>query len=236
MSSSAALDIRVYAFPSHLPGTGFFGTLWYYVWCYYGACRFASLALKRVWFGIRDTLGLTRRADSLRRVCRRHGVPFSRPKALTEAVKRELRGLAPDVLFSLGCPVILKRDVIGIPRRACLNIHSALLGKYRGANPIFWALFHGEREIGVTIHLVDEGIDTGDILMQERIPMPEGWTIHDAYEPICEIGSRMIAECLARLASEPGPPTGRPMEIGPYYGFPTRADVREFRKAGRRFF
>lgn len=240
LAGGPAEVVGLYALPAHVPGRGFLGTLAYYVRDYYGPWLFAKLALKRVWFAIKDTigaaLGLTRQLDSLKKVCRRHGVPFAAPKGLTDEVKAELADLVPDVLFSLGCPVILKRDVIDLPRRACLNIHTALLGDYRGVNPIFWALKNGERTIGVTIHLVTEAIDAGDILMQEPIEMGDDWSIDEAYGPVIETGSRLIAECLARLAAEPGPPRGRPMTLGRYFGFPTRADVRAFRKAGRRFF
>lgn len=227
----------VYGFRSHLPGKGFLGTLWYYFRSYYGPCLFTRLAFRHVLDVLRDRF--RRReggpTNSLRRVCRRQGVPFAAPKRMSGDVKRDLRRLKPDVLFSVGCPVILRRDVIDLPTRATLNIHSALLPTYRGANPVFWARYHGEREIGVTIHLVDNGIDTGDVLMQERIELGEDWSIDDAYEPIFETGSRMMAECLTRLAHTDERPAGRPMGEGPYYGFPTRADVREFRRRGGRF-
>lgn len=68
-----------------------------------------------------------------------------------------------DVGLTIGFPYLLDQDVIGIPREGWLNFHSSLLPRYRGRAPLNWAIINGEKELGVTVHHIDEGTDTGDI-------------------------------------------------------------------------
>lgn len=103
------------------------------------------------------------------------GIPVLRPANVNapEAVA-QLAQLAPDLMVSVAYDQILGRDVLALPSLGTVNVHAGALPRYRGRNVINWAILNGEREVGLTVHLVDEGIDSGDILVQRMLPV--GWT------------------------------------------------------------
>ena len=80
----------------------------------------------------------------------------------------EIRGLAPDVIVVMAYGQILPKSVLEIPRIACLNLHASLLPRYRGAAPIQAAIAAGDPETGITVIYMDEGLDTGDMLLQVK--------------------------------------------------------------------
>lgn len=83
----------------------------------------------------------------------------------------KLKEIAPDLIISVAWRYIFKRDILSIPRMGAINFHGSMLPKCRGANPTNWAIICGEKETGVTVHFIDEGVDTGDIIIQEAIPI-----------------------------------------------------------------
>ena len=123
------------------------------------------------------------------------GLPVLQPeRARSEAFLAELRGLQPELIAVVAYGQILPPDLLSLPRFGCLNVHTSLLPRYRGAAPIQWAILNGETETGVTIMKMDAGLDTGGILTQARTPIqPE-----DTAETLRERLARMGAELLAR--------------------------------------
>ena len=96
-----------------------------------------------------------------------HNLPIYQPERVRHRDSvRVLRELQPDVIVVVAFGQILPKSVLELPRYGCLNVHPSCLPKYRGAAPIQWALINGETETGVTIMLLDEGEDTGDIILQ----------------------------------------------------------------------
>jgi methionyl-tRNA formyltransferase len=85
----------------------------------------------------------------------------------------------PDLFFSINYLFILEREIFEFPRKGSLNIHGSLLPKYRGRTPHVWAVINGEKETGITVHKIDEGVDTGDILLQKKIPVGDEDTGND---------------------------------------------------------
>jgi len=90
---------------------------------------------------------------------------------------------------------------LGLPKYGCLNVHASLLPKYRGAAPIQWAIANGETETGVTIMRLDEGLDTGDILMERRLPLSKTATSAELFPQLSSIGSSALLDVLKGLAS-----------------------------------
>ena len=86
-----------------------------------------------------------------------------------EKFLKELKELNPDLIVVCAYGKILPREVLEIPEHGCWNTHASLLPKYRGASPINWAIIEGEKETGITIMLMDEGLDTGPILFQKNL-------------------------------------------------------------------
>ena len=94
---------------------------------------------------------------------------------------------------------ILPPSFLWAPRKACVNVHFSLLPKYRGAAPVNWAIARGERETGVTTMLMDEGLDTGPVLLQRATPIGEGETAPELLERLSHEGADLLAETLARF-------------------------------------
>src|SRR5205823_3487790 len=117
----------------------------------------------------------------------------------------EIRARQPEVIAVMAYGKILPRDVLEIPRVACLNLHASLLPRWRGAAPIQAAIAAGDRETGITVMYMDEGLDTGDILLQRKIdilPNDTGGRLHDR---LAEIAPQALLESLRLLASGNAP-------------------------------
>src|ERR1700722_12242550 len=119
----------------------------------------------------------------VKEVALRLQLPVLQPeRARNEGFVQELRALQPDLIVVAAFGQILPQAILDLPRFRCLNVHTSLLPKYRGAAPIQWAILDGEAETGVTIMKMDAGLDTGDILTQQATPIqPEddSQTLHD---------------------------------------------------------
>ncbi|WP_259114997.1 methionyl-tRNA formyltransferase [Salinibacter ruber] len=138
-----------------------------------------------------------------------------------------------DVILSVSAPEIFGPSVLNAPTWGCLNVHTAKLPQYRGMLPTFWALYHGDDEIGVTIHTMEEEIDQGQIAMQSTFPFASSDTLDDVIKRGKEEGGRLAAQVLNTLAE--GELQLRPMEgEESYFSFPSAEDRRELQQMGRR--
>lgn len=113
-----------------------------------------------------------------------------------EAFLFEVRRLYPDVIVVVAFGQILSKEILEIPEYGCLNVHASLLPKLRGAAPIQWSVIQGDKESGVTIMQMDEGLDTGDILMTRRCPLEEKETGGSLFERLAAFGGPMILKVL----------------------------------------
>lgn len=121
---------------------------------------------------------------------------------------KQLHGLSPDLIVVVAFGQILPEALLEIPRNGCVNVHASLLPKYRGAAPINWAIIRGERETGITTMLMDEGMDTGPILLQERMPIEPNDTAESLAERLQVVGARLLARTIGELKAgrlEPKP-------------------------------
>jgi len=128
------------------------------------------------------------------------GIPVLQPEKikLPEA-QQALARLAPDLIVVVAYGQILPESVLKIPPYGCINVHASLLPKYRGAAPINWAVIHGEKETGVTTMLMDKGMDTGPILLQERIPIEPEDDAGSLQAKLAKLGAEVLAQTLERL-------------------------------------
>jgi methionyl-tRNA formyltransferase len=117
----------------------------------------------------------------------------------------EIRALAPEVIVVMAYGQILPRDVLEIPRVACLNLHASLLPRWRGAAPIQAAIAAGDRESGITVMYMDEGLDTGDILLQRKIDIAPTETAGSLHDRLGEIAPEALLESLRMLAKGNAP-------------------------------
>jgi len=125
------------------------------------------------------------------------GLTVLQPRRVRDAVfVEQLHLLDPDVIIVAAYGQILPKDILALPKFGCLNIHASLLPFYRGAAPINWAIMRGERVTGITIMQMDEGMDTGAILIQDRIPIEPIDTAGTLMEKLSVLGAQMITEAL----------------------------------------
>ncbi len=127
-------------------------------------------------------------------------IPMLQPARIKQAVE-EIQQLEPDVIVVMAYGQILPRVVLEIPRVACLNLHASLLPRHRGAAPIQAAIVSGDSETGITVMYMDEGLDTGDILVQSKMaisPNETGGSLHDR---LAKIAPAALRDGLAQLAS-----------------------------------
>jgi methionyl-tRNA formyltransferase len=127
-------------------------------------------------------------------------LPILQPIRIKDAVA-EIGALNPDVIVVMAYGQILPRAILEIPRTACLNLHASLLPRHRGAAPIQAAIVAGDRETGISVMFMDEGLDTGDVLLQKRIeiaPDETGGSLHDR---LAHIAPAALSDALAQLAS-----------------------------------
>jgi methionyl-tRNA formyltransferase len=133
-------------------------------------------------------------------------VPIFQPKRIkNDETVTEIRALAPDLIGVMAYGQILPRAILEIPRIACLNLHASLLPKHRGAAPIQAAIVAGDRESGITVMYMDEGLDTGDVLLQKRIEIAPDETGGSLHGRLAEIAPAALKEALDQLAAGTAP-------------------------------
>ena len=111
----------------------------------------------------------------------------------------EVRGLNPDVLVVVAYGKILPKEILEIPKYGAINVHGSLLPKYRGAAPIQWAVINGEAETGITTMFMDEGMDTGDMILKESTKIGEDETTGELWERMSYIGSKLLVQTLEKI-------------------------------------
>ena len=128
------------------------------------------------------------------------GIPVWQPQRLRrdEKTLAALSALDADVFVVVAYGQILSPQVLAMPRRGCINVHASLLPTYRGAAPIQWALANGEQETGVTTMLMDEGMDTGPMLLQATLPIHPTWNREDLAQELADLGSRLLITTLEK--------------------------------------
>lgn len=173
----------------------------------------------------------------LAHVLRKHEVPEIK---LTESINApsslaEIWTYQPDLLVSIAGNQIFKKELLELAPKGCLNLHTALLPKYRGLMPSFWVLKNGEKETGVSVFFVDEGIDSGPILVQQRIPI-NGMTQKQLIETSKRIGMEAVAEAITKVHRGGYKLISNDDAESTYYSFPQKIDVQIFKKCGKRFY
>ena len=116
-----------------------------------------------------------------------------------EAFKEELEALDPDIIIVAAYGKILPPYIINYPKYGCINAHGSVLPKYRGAAPIQRAIMDGERETGITVMYMNEGLDTGDMILVERTPITEEDTFETLHDRLADIGGRTLVEAMKAL-------------------------------------
>ena len=131
------------------------------------------------------------------------GLPIYQPEKIkqNEELRGRLEALSPDAIIVVGYGRIIPSWMLQLPKFGNINLHASLLPKYRGAAPIQWAIANGEKVTGVTTMRIDEGLDTGDILLQQELAISEEDTSETLAPKLAAIGAELMVETLRRLQS-----------------------------------
>ena len=130
----------------------------------------------------------------------KHNIEVFQPVKIKhkEAVE-VLRGYGADLFVVAAFGQILSKEILDMPKYGCVNIHASLLPKYRGAAPIQWAILDGEKETGVTIMQMNEGLDTGDMLTKVVVPIEENDTGESLFDKLAEAGAKLLVETIPQI-------------------------------------
>lgn len=141
--------------------------------------------------------------SAVKEVALESGLRIYQPQRVRDEVfLNELRKLCPDVIVVVAFGQILSKEILGVPQYGCLNVHASLLPKLRGAAPIQWSVIQGDEESGVTIMQMNEGLDTGDILLTERYQLDKKETGGSLFERLAKLGGPMILKVLEQIEND----------------------------------
>ncbi|HKB58939.1 MAG TPA: methionyl-tRNA formyltransferase [Gallionellaceae bacterium] len=145
--------------------------------------------------------GMKLQPSPVKQLAQQHGLPVLQPPTLKDAaIQAELAAYGADVMVVAAYGLILPRAALGLPRHGCLNIHASLLPRWRGAAPVQRAILAGDAETGITIMQMDEGLDTGDMLLKKAVAIGPGDTAQTLLDRLSITGGEAIVEALDLLA------------------------------------
>lgn len=139
-------------------------------------------------------------APPVKRLAERNGIGLIQPRNVKdESCISRLRELMPDVIVVVAFGQVLSNEILKIPPSGCVNLHPSLLPKYRGPAPVNWAIINGEKVTGVTTMFMDEGLDTGDILLQQEVEIGEDDTSDGLFVKLAKTGAVLLLETIHGL-------------------------------------
>ena len=146
-----------------------------------------------------------------------NGLPILQPeKSTNPKVVQTLSELNADIFIVVAFGQILKENLLALPRHFCMNLHSSLLPKYRGAAPINWAIINGESETGVTTMKMDAGLDTGDILLTDKVPIHFEEDAQSLHDTLATKGASLVLETLRQLEARTLKPLSQNSSLSSY--------------------
>lgn len=149
----------------------------------------------------------------VKREAEEHGITVLQPERIKhETFIRQLESLSPSAVVVVAYGQILPPEILNLPRYGCINVHASLLPAYRGAAPVNWAIVNGENRTGITIMLMDKGMDTGPVLLQEQMDIKPDDTAGVLSRRLSEAGARLLIPALEGVAGGtliPRPQTGK---------------------------
>ena len=205
-----------------------------------GTPDIAARCLEAVIDAVQDACGVFTRADKpvgrkqiltappVKQVALAHNIPVYQPATLRDGKAAEiLRQLAPELCVVVAYGRILPPEVLAIPEKGCINLHVSLLPQYRGSAPVQWSVLNGDKETGVTIMQLDEGLDTGDILKVAPIAIGENETSGELFERVTALGAETLLACMEEIAqgkAQPVPQDHDKATLAP----PLKKEMAEF--------
>ena len=131
------------------------------------------------------------------------GLKLFQPEKISknDEFKNEIKELAPDLVCVVSYGVILPKSFLNIPQLGCINVHPSMLPKYRGPAPIQWAILNGDKETGVSIMYLDAGMDSGDIILQEKVEIGNDETTGELWNRLSGIGAKLLTKVVTDISN-----------------------------------
>lgn len=160
--------------------------------------------------------GMKMIASPVKEFCMQQNIPVLQPEKIRE-IKDTLVQLNPDLFCVVAYGKILPKDILDIPKLGSINVHGSLLPKYRGAAPIQWAVLNGDKTTGITTMYMDEGMDTGDIILKQEVEIGENETTGELWERLSKIGGELLTETVDKIEKGIAPRTkqGKDFTLAP---------------------
>jgi methionyl-tRNA formyltransferase len=196
----------------------------------YGPWNFLYRGIEYTSKKIVDTVGF--RSHSVKSIVRSQDIRTDQRETVnTGEYINMIRNNHIDVIFSVSAPEVFESAVLDAPNWGCINVHTSKLPKYRGMLPTFWALYHDDDELGITVHTMAEEIDKGKIVKQNTIPISSNATLDDVILMGKSEGGRLAAEALENIMNHNVELTEMEGDES-YFSFPTVEERKEFQRRG----
>ncbi len=142
--------------------------------------------------------GMKMIASPVKQFAIENNIPIYQPIKIknNEEFIKEIKELNPDIICVVAYGKILPKEILDVPKYGCINVHGSLLPKYRGAAPIQWAIINGEKTTGITTMYMDIGMDTGDMILKEKVEIGEDETTGELWERLSKIGGTLLVKTI----------------------------------------
>jgi folate-dependent phosphoribosylglycinamide formyltransferase PurN len=179
--------------------------------------------------------GINQKFLTLKQICKRDEIPLIRTTDInSDKTYNEIKSIEPDIIVSCYFNQILKNRIFNIPKVSTVNVHSSLTQKYRGLNNYFWVLVNNERESGVTIHEIDEGIDTGKIIAQRTVKINNTDTAMAIFVRLSQECAELFLNSMEKIINKQS--TINDTSQSKYYSLPTKEAYWKFLETGRKLY
>ena len=179
--------------------------------------------------------GINQKILSLKQISKKYNIPMIRTTDInSNKTYNEIKSIEPDIIVSCYFNQILENRILSLAKVNTVNVHSSLTQKYRGLNNYFWVLVNNERESGVTIHEIDEGIDTGKIIAQRTVKINNTDTAMAVFIRLSQECAELFLNSIEKIINKKS--TINDTSQSKYYSFPTKEAYWKFLKTGRKLY
>ena len=189
--------------------------------------RFQARLLRKKWFPQKPKQPLWLNEQTMPTVIPSLGFDLMETTQINHPdILKWLRRLRPDLICVATYPQLLKAPLLALPSLGAINMHPSLLPMYRGPNPLFWMFKEGATAAGISIHFLDEGIDSGDLLYQKKMAIQEGMRGHDLHQQLALLGGPLLLQAVQDIFAGTASRLPQNLALGSYHSRPTPTDLR----------
>jgi methionyl-tRNA formyltransferase len=208
----------------------------------YGIIQSIKMGLKYGEYKLADIISrnikssIFKNKRSIKTICREHNISYEVIKDPNDEIFiNRLDKIAPDLIISFSSPSKFKNSLLKLPKIGCINLHCSLLPLYAGLWPGFWVLYNSENETGATVHMMDDKIDTGGIINQEKIEINHKMSVFEVLKITKYVGGELMVKTIRDLQNDHLNVYENKSCEKKYFSWPSIQDLKRFRKNGGKF-